>query len=200
MDEIVNSQGRELLKMADDHDLRFLNGDIRFGSGSWGWTFSETRKNSRIGVETKCRSVIDYVVADMAACAMVREFEVGLLGPWSDHAPLILEMVVPDLPPIANPGNAHIRERRRVAEQSTAYLDVLLRETLEMKRSLEDQQKHFYGPILDDCKESAIKVYTDGSCLNNGTTNAAAGAGIYFGESSRFNTSLRVTGADKQQG
>ncbi|KAJ7312223.1 ribonuclease H-like domain-containing protein, partial [Mycena albidolilacea] len=37
-------------------------------------------------------------------------------------------------------------------------------------------------------------VYTDGSCFENGSPNAHAGAGIYFGPSNANNASLRVTG------
>jgi len=37
-------------------------------------------------------------------------------------------------------------------------------------------------------------VYTDGSCVNNGTPEAAAGIGIYFGENDPRNVSKRVVG------
>ena len=37
-----------------------------------------------------------------------------------------------------------------------------------------------------------IEVYTDGSCLNNGETNAQAGGGIWYGENDPRNTSFRV--------
>jgi ribonuclease HI len=39
-------------------------------------------------------------------------------------------------------------------------------------------------------------VYTDGSCVNNGSENAIAGIGIYFGENDQRNVSKRVI--DKQ--
>jgi ribonuclease HI len=37
-------------------------------------------------------------------------------------------------------------------------------------------------------------VYTDGACLNNGSTNAIAGIGIYFGENNPKNVSKKVVG------
>ncbi|KAI0316626.1 ribonuclease H-like domain-containing protein, partial [Amylostereum chailletii] len=38
-------------------------------------------------------------------------------------------------------------------------------------------------------------VYTDGSCLGNGSPRAAAGAGIYWGPGASGNTAARVPGA-----
>ena len=40
-----------------------------------------------------------------------------------------------------------------------------------------------------------IIIYTDGSCLANGTTNASSGAGVYFGEDDPRNASFPVPGA-----
>ena len=40
-------------------------------------------------------------------------------------------------------------------------------------------------------------IYTDGSCTNNGETNARAGSGICLGENDDRNTSLRVPGLDQ---
>lgn len=37
-------------------------------------------------------------------------------------------------------------------------------------------------------------VYTDGACANNGTANAIAGIGIYFGENNSKNVSKKVVG------
>ena len=39
-----------------------------------------------------------------------------------------------------------------------------------------------------------IKVYTDGSCSNNGRANAKAGIGIYFSENDPRNVSERIEG------
>ena len=39
-----------------------------------------------------------------------------------------------------------------------------------------------------------MKVFTDGSCINNGKPNAIAGIGIYFGELDTRNVSSRIDG------
>ncbi|KAJ7787346.1 hypothetical protein B0H14DRAFT_2252583, partial [Mycena olivaceomarginata] len=95
LDDKVNTQGRAILRLAADHNLRILNGDSCFGDCSWGWTFSQKRV-SKNGNVRWCMSVIDYALCDPAACAMVENFEVLPVGPWSDHAPLVLKMLVPD--------------------------------------------------------------------------------------------------------
>ncbi|KAJ6485216.1 ribonuclease H-like domain-containing protein, partial [Mycena vulgaris] len=73
------------------------------------------------------------------------------------------------------------------------YLDVLLRETLDAKPSPEEKRAKFYGPVYEVDKRG-IKAYTDGSCLDNGTSGARAGAGVYLGDNNKYNASLRVAG------
>ena len=46
---------------------------------------------------------------------------------------------------------------------------------------------------------SAIKIYTDGACTNNGTTYSRAGIGVYFGPNDPRNVSERVTGKQTNQ-
>ncbi|KAJ7139291.1 hypothetical protein C8R44DRAFT_727385 [Mycena epipterygia] len=77
------------------------------------------------------------------------DFAVGALGPWSDHAPLTLKFMVPDTPPVLNPGLPYLREKLREAKESEAYLDVLLCETLESKKTPAERQAVFYGPVYD---------------------------------------------------
>ena len=43
-----------------------------------------------------------------------------------------------------------------------------------------------------------IRVFTDGSCSNNGRKNAKAGLGVYFGENDPRNVSKRVPGELRQ--
>ncbi|KAJ7038894.1 ribonuclease H-like domain-containing protein, partial [Mycena alexandri] len=69
----------------------------------------------------------------------------------------------------------------------------LLRHTLASKRTPEQKRSAFYGPVYGS-DSSGIKAYTDGSCFDNGSPNAHAGAGTYLGPNNEFNTSLRVTG------
>ncbi|KAJ7665059.1 ribonuclease H-like domain-containing protein, partial [Mycena polygramma] len=70
----------------------------------------------------------------------------------------------------------------------------LLRETIASKKSAADKQATFYGPVFDAAGRTGIQVYTDGSCFDNGSPTARAGAGAYFGPGSELNHSLRVSG------
>ncbi|KAK7017584.1 hypothetical protein R3P38DRAFT_3559416 [Favolaschia claudopus] len=187
LDDVVNTQGRLLLQLGEDYGLRILNGDLKFGSASWGWTFAQKRGSKW------CRSVIDYVLGDLAGCQMVQALEVGDIGPWSDHAPLILRLRLEDVIQAPNPGLIHIRSKLREAAESKDHLDVLLRDTLDAKKSPEERQADFYGPVYDESRR-CIEVYTDGSCMDNGLATAHAGAGVYYGQNSRYNAALRVTG------
>ncbi|KAJ7817263.1 ribonuclease H-like domain-containing protein, partial [Mycena olivaceomarginata] len=103
-------------------------------------------------------------------------------------------MLVPDTPPPADPGAGYLREKLRESKESAAHLDVLLRETLKSKKSPAEKQAGFYGPICDAVGRTGVQVYTDGSCFNNGTPHARAGAGVYFGPGNKNNASLRVPG------
>ncbi|KAJ7806190.1 ribonuclease H-like domain-containing protein [Mycena olivaceomarginata] len=201
LDTTVNTQGRAILRLAGDHNLRILNGDLQFGNGSWGWTYMQERKVSKKrgqpGSEPQTRvhqSVLDYALCDVQACTMVQSFETYPVDPkWSDHAPIVLRMTISDLPAETNPGKAYLQNKLRESDESTAYLDVLMRETLASKKNAEERRAAFFGPFYDP-DVGGLKVYTDGSCFNNGAPDARAGAGVYFGPSNDGNVSLRVTG------
>lgn len=51
---------------------------------------------------------------------------------------------------------------------------------------------------VEDADANIIHVYTDGSCVDNGSTNARAGIGVYFGPDDPRNVSSRVP-ADMHQ-
>ena len=61
-----------------------------------------------------------------------------------------------------------------------------------------------YNPVNNDSLPNINNytpeyyVYTDGSCLNNGTTNAKSGIGIYFGENDNRNVSCELDNKYKQ--
>uniref|UniRef100_A0A182WQW3 RNase H type-1 domain-containing protein n=1 Tax=Anopheles minimus TaxID=112268 RepID=A0A182WQW3_9DIPT len=50
-----------------------------------------------------------------------------------------------------------------------------------------------YGGFQKDA-DGFVQVYTDGSCEGNGTANASAGYGVYFGDKHPLNTSQPVSG------
>ena len=59
---------------------------------------------------------------------------------------------------------------------------------------LEAQNFNKFGPFSAEDESFEIVVYTDGACQKNGTKNAIAGFGVYFGENHPKNTSQRLTG------
>ncbi|KAJ7291819.1 ribonuclease H-like domain-containing protein, partial [Mycena rebaudengoi] len=61
------------------------------------------------------------------------------------------------------------------------------------KLTPEAAREKLYGPVLD--VSEYVKTYTDGSCYNNGSPDACAGAGVYFGPNNPRNQALRVSGS-----
>ena len=49
----------------------------------------------------------------------------------------------------------------------------------------------FFQPLID---KDTLYVYTDGSCIHNGTKDARAGYGIYFGKNDCRNVSNKLNG------
>ncbi|KAL6304693.1 ribonuclease H-like domain-containing protein [Sparassis latifolia] len=52
--------------------------------------------------------------------------------------------------------------------------------------------QRLYGPVYIDTP--LVSVYTDGSCVRQGTPTTAAGAGVYWGPNNTHNNSVRVPG------
>lgn len=68
-------------------------------------------------------------------------------------------------------------------------------EMLEFKTKKSAEYYLSYGIIKEKIDEdNTIKVFTDGSCSMNGTINAKAGIGIYFGKGDKRNISKRING------
>lgn len=55
-----------------------------------------------------------------------------------------------------------------------------------------DTQRQAGSPEPGEGPPGLTKVYTDGSCLNNGYENASAGAGVWYSENDPRNTAARV--------
>ncbi|KAJ7482505.1 ribonuclease H-like domain-containing protein [Mycena latifolia] len=110
----------------------------------------------------------------MPACAIVKGFKVCTVNAWSDHAPLVLKMLVPDTLAVVNLGREYLSEKIKEAWEK-------------------EKRKKFFGPVAG-LDTSGLKVYTDGSCFENGSDNAHAGMGVYFGLGNESNISLRVMG------
>jgi len=64
----------------------------------------------------------------------------------------------------------------------------------EKDRAIEHLQSKLEKYIGNKETKDHIKVFTDGSCINNGSENAKAGYGVYFGQNDIRNVSERFKG------
>jgi len=67
-------------------------------------------------------------------------------------------------------------------------------EMLEFKTKEEAEYYIQHGSKKIINNRNTIKVFTDGACSMNGSTNAKAGIGVYFGENDKRNVSKRIKG------
>lgn len=65
---------------------------------------------------------------------------------------------------------------------------------MKYESPLETKEKIYSGLTFHEDSKGFVHVYTDGSCENNGKRGAAAGLGVYFGESHELNLSEPVKG------
>jgi ribonuclease HI len=82
-------------------------------------------------------------------------------------------------------------------QKGPTVLDRLLVHVVGSKPTDSDMNKKLYGPVFFDT--NAVTVYTDGSCLHNGTRDATAGYGVFWGENHSWNTAGRVPGKQTNQ-
>ncbi|KAL1747692.1 ribonuclease H-like domain-containing protein, partial [Schizophyllum fasciatum] len=69
----------------------------------------------------------------------------------------------------------------------------LLADVIARSESPVDGLRALYGPCTSTLRPP-VRVWIDGSCLNNGRNGAQAGAGAFFGENSTRNAMARVPG------
>ena len=67
-------------------------------------------------------------------------------------------------------------------------------EMLEFETKEDAEYYLRYGTKKKVDKNDTIKVFTDGACSMNGSVNAKAGIGVYFGKGDKRNISKRITG------
>ncbi|VDC04317.1 unnamed protein product [Peniophora sp. CBMAI 1063] len=119
---------------------------------------------------------------------------------WSDHAPLALVLKVPNDTPDSRERRVEIQPRKRARVElprdsalDESYADLVL---AARSTTLTDRLRSLYGPVIaDSAKGTPVKVWTDGSSLNNGRRGASAGAGVFFGPGNRHNIAQRVPDA-----
>ncbi|KAF6764520.1 ribonuclease H-like domain-containing protein, partial [Ephemerocybe angulata] len=83
------------------------------------------------------------------------------------------------------------RPRRRKFQLSDeTELDRLMIAAIESKAGPDQALRRIYGPVY--LRSSEVHVYVDGSSIANGTPDARAGSGVFFGPGSRKNLAVRV--------
>jgi ribonuclease HI len=123
-----------------------------------------------------------------------------------------LEKLTPKLNPltITHQDNLSLTERRKANNEvaRTENEEITFDPSVTEKENLADcfrafvnpervtnipaeQQRRTRGVTI---AEEHMTVYTDGSCLNNGKTNAKAGAGVWFADDSPLNKALKIPG------
>ncbi|KAF6741560.1 ribonuclease H-like domain-containing protein, partial [Ephemerocybe angulata] len=91
--------------------------------------------------------------------------------------------------PVVNKGVPRHRKRQvRLSEETE--LDRLMLAAIESKAGPDQALRRLYGPVYLKSKE--VHVYVDGSSVGNGTPDARAGSGVYFGPGSSKNMAVRV--------
>ncbi|VDC05397.1 unnamed protein product [Peniophora sp. CBMAI 1063] len=156
-------------------------------------SFNSTQRDDR------APAVVDYAAASPAALPLVLDLVVLNRLNASGHAPIALLLAVPGRH--LNTANTSDRPRKSVKRDPPpplprkTLLNQKLADLVDAARdaSPESLLLEMYGTTSGPFKEST--AYTDGSCHNNGTRDARASAGVYYGAGSVHNISERVPGA-----
>ncbi|KAJ7134436.1 ribonuclease H-like domain-containing protein, partial [Mycena epipterygia] len=76
---------------------------------------------------------------------------------------------------------------------NASEIDRLFIQTLNSKLTPEKKLEKLFRQVTTT--SNPVEVYVDGSCLNNGRDDTAAGSGIYWGPNHAWNEALRVPGS-----
>ena len=112
---------------------------------------------------------------------------------WSDHAPLSVTLKFHlDLSQGHPPPHHKIISSKTFIYDNNNPLDILQRQIVQDLLTPEAKFDRLYGHPYVSSK--LLEVYTDGSCHGNGTPNARAGSGVFWGHDSPKNQAVRVPG------
>lgn len=181
LDPKCNSRGLRLLAAAREYGLSILNG-----------TVLDRSLGALTSFHYNGSALVDYCIVSSRdidlVCGMVTEPKLQ----HSDHAPLVVWITIPTTPA---PTPRQYLPKLSIPPLSVwnplRPMDILLKETL--KSVLSDRQliQRIYGTV--HCNSGpTVRVYTDGSCLHQGTPQAQAGSGVFWGVNSARNHSERL--------
>ncbi|KAJ7087500.1 ribonuclease H-like domain-containing protein, partial [Mycena epipterygia] len=94
----------------------------------------------------------------------------------------------PSLPRVTKPDTP--RTPPKIDLPTTTEIDRLFIQVLNSKLTPEQKLEKLFGCVT--ATTNPVEGYVDGSCLNNGRENAAAGAGVYWGPNHPWNEGVRV--------
>ncbi|KAF5318369.1 hypothetical protein D9758_018674 [Tetrapyrgos nigripes] len=189
---LTNSRGNRILALAADHDLCILNGVTSLGLSNSNWTSFQGKTD-----DERC-SVIDYFLASSNSIhSLVSGFSIGAHErTWSDHAPLVLHLNLPTHVSAHSDCSATLCSDLFYTTDTLpthSHLDCLLIDTIISKPDEEKAMQKLYGKVFTT-QTNALRIFTDGSCFDNGTLRARAGAGVFAGHGSDLSCSARVVG------
>lgn len=181
LDPKYDSRGLRLLAAARQYGLSVLNG-----------TVVDRSLGALTSFHYNGSALVDYYLVSSLdidlVCGMVTEPKLQ----HSDHSPLVIWLTTTPVPP---PTISQDQPKLSIPPLSVwnpfRHLDILLKETL--KSVLSDGQliQRVYGSVYYNTGPM-VRVYTDGSCLHQGTPHAKAGSGVFWGVNSARNHSERL--------
>lgn len=185
-DTTTNTRGTQLLKLCREEDYAILNGGARFDSSSGDFTSHRHQGEA----------VVDYFIGNRRAAERTLGMRVRKgVGGSSDHSEVLL--VLSWMGNSGAEGNMSASKKRKRASKRVRggddELEELMDEAIQSVGTHITRLRKLYGPVR--IQGDAAQVYVDGSCLDNGGTEARAGSGIFFGPGNRRNMAVRVPGA-----
>ncbi|KAF5341050.1 hypothetical protein D9611_006157 [Ephemerocybe angulata] len=177
-DKVTSPRGNALLRACDANEMHILNGLPRFDESS------------------RRKAVVDYAIGNERALAAVANLKIGLeRRMWSDHAEIVLNLRVDGRPPLVRRRAKDITRapRKRMRKPTlpvSTELDRLMVQAVESQLTPDNALRRLYGPVFKET--SPIHIYVDGSGIDNGTSRARAGSGVFFGPGSKKNLAVRV--------
>lgn len=191
LDPEVNVRGRWVLELCGDNQLEILN-----GSNS-----EMDSPGALTSFQASGSSVIDYVLISQKYLSMAPPGSLHVVrdDDWSDHARLSLHLHFSKNtpPPKLTPAMslAVSRSAPHVNSELTPC-DILVAEAVATVRTPLEATTAIYGPVLSNGPR--VQVYVASSCRGAGRIDARAACGIYWGRNSRFNSSVRISGAQTE--
>ena len=174
---LLNTRGHWLLRLCMDYSLHILNGLNKI----------EGQHDSFTSFQPGGSSVIDYALCCHDGIEMIKDLNVlPNEQETSDHAALVLRLMIPSGSCLSQ---LQVKATRRKFVPrplpADTELDCFLIEVVDSKASGAELTALLYGLVFFDT--NPVTVYTDGSCVHNGTQHAAAGYGVYWGKNNALN-------------